>query len=71
MTDNYYNKGEGCVGARLSSSCYPSVFENFFTIKIREIDLPTGLNIVKTISKEFSIRDIQIKEKSTRGDSGH
>jgi hypothetical protein len=37
------------------------VFESLFLISVRNVDLQTGLNIVDSISKEFTIRSIFIK----------
>jgi hypothetical protein len=36
-------------------------FENLFLISVRNVDLPTGLNIVNSISKEFNVHSIFIK----------
>ena len=70
MTDNYYNKEENRVGTCLFSSCYPSVFERSLTIKIRNVDLQTGLSILRSLSNEFSLRDILIKKRRLGGVSG-
>ena len=37
------------------------VFESLFLISVRNVDLQTGLNMVNSISKEFTIRSILIK----------
>lgn len=70
MSDNCYDKEEDRVGACLSSSCYPSVFETFLTIKIRNVDLHTGLSILESLSKDFSIKDIYITKRALMGGSG-
>jgi hypothetical protein len=42
------------------------VFENLFLISVRNVDLPTGLNIVDSISKEFNAHSIFIKRSLRR-----
>jgi hypothetical protein len=42
------------------------VFENLFLISVRNVDLPTGLNIVDSISKEFNVHSIFIKRSLRR-----
>ena len=70
LSDNNYNKEEKTLGGCCFSSCYPSVFEISLTIKIRNVDLHTGLTILKSLSNEFSIHDILIKKRGLGGVSG-
>jgi hypothetical protein len=37
------------------------IFEALYVIKVRNVDLKTGLNIVDSISKEFNVHSIFIK----------
>jgi len=61
MSDNNYNREEECLGGLCFSSRYPSVFERPLTIKIRNVDLQTGLSILRSLSNEFYLKSILIQ----------
>lgn len=42
------------------------ILNNAFLITVRNVDLQTGLNIVNSISKEFTIQGILIKRSLRR-----
>lgn len=70
LSDNNYNKEEKTLGGCCFSSCYPSVFESSFLISVKNVDLQTGLSILESISKEFSIQNIYFIKRGLRGGSG-
>ena len=60
MESNFLLKEEDFF-AGFTSSCYSSILDTPIAISVKGVDLQTGLNIVVSLSKAFSIHGIFIR----------
>ena len=69
MESNSLTKEEGFL-TECPSSCCSSFLSNQFSITVKNVDLQTGLNIVASLSKTFTIHTLLIKRSLRRRPQG-